>query len=54
MPEPFTGEVNAEEIWDSVCMEIIRSGLNTRKCDLESNNQQSNSRLMIIFLFIFL
>lgn len=54
MPEPFTGEVNAEEIWDSVCMEIITSGLNARKCDLESNDQQSYSKLMITFLFIFL
>lgn len=38
MPEPFTGEVNAEEIWDSVCTEIITSGLNARECDLESND----------------
>lgn len=53
MPEPFSGEVNAEEIWDSVCMEIITSGLNARKCDQESSDHQSYSKL-IIFLFLFL
>lgn len=50
MPEAFNGEVNAEEIWDSVCMEIIISGLNARKCDLESNAQQSYNKLIIIFI----
>lgn len=49
MPEPFAGEVNAEEIWDSVCTEIITSGLNARECDLEMNNQRSLSTMMIIF-----
>lgn len=40
MPEPLTGEVNAEEIWDSVCKEIITSGLNARKCDPDSHDRQ--------------
>lgn len=51
MPEPFTGEVNAEEIWDSVCTEIITSGLNARECDLESNDEQSFSKMRIIFFY---
>lgn len=54
MPEPLIGEVNAEEIWDSVCTEIIISGLNARKFDLVSHDQQSYTTLVIIFLFMFL
>ncbi|TNN01119.1 hypothetical protein fugu_010501 [Takifugu bimaculatus] len=39
MPEPLTGEVNAEEIWDSVCKEIITSGLNAHDIVyVETNN----------------
>ncbi|XP_059186901.1 uncharacterized protein LOC131969739 isoform X2 [Centropristis striata] len=30
LPEIFTGEVNAEEFWDSACMEIIASSLVTQ------------------------
>nr|XP_046245767.1 uncharacterized protein LOC124059629 isoform X2 [Scatophagus argus]XP_046245768.1 uncharacterized protein LOC124059629 isoform X2 [Scatophagus argus]XP_046245769.1 uncharacterized protein LOC124059629 isoform X2 [Scatophagus argus] len=30
LPESFTGEVNAEEVWGSVCMEIITSSLVAR------------------------
>ncbi|XP_044058674.1 uncharacterized protein LOC122879066 [Siniperca chuatsi] len=30
LPESFTGEVNAKEFWDSVCMEIITSSLVAR------------------------
>lgn len=40
MPEPLTGDVNAEEIWDSVCKEIITSGLNARKCDPDTRDRQ--------------
>ncbi|XP_070826810.1 uncharacterized protein [Chaetodon trifascialis] len=30
LPESFAGEVSAEEVWDSVCVEIIRSSLGTQ------------------------
>lgn len=35
LPESFTGEMNAEDVRDSMCMEIITSSLIARKCNLE-------------------
>lgn len=36
LPESFTDELNAEEVWDSVRQEIITSSLTTGKITLPS------------------
>ncbi|XP_045930909.1 uncharacterized protein LOC123986603 isoform X1 [Micropterus dolomieu] len=47
LPESFTGEVNAEEFWDSVCMEIITSSLVARSSAYVATSDGNNKEAAV-------